>query len=90
MSTRSLNNSIWLVLFFAVLAHCSVEFFLNEEFDECSKDDIDIPCANNTFRGGLCAYAQDVSKLWCCPAGDEYVFNSYRPQSRNVVDFEKS
>lgn len=62
--------SLWLVPSFAMLAHCSVEFFIDQVLDQCSRDNTDIACLNNTDRGGLCAYAPDANMLWCCPAPD--------------------
>ena len=70
MFASALSNSLWRILFIAVLAHCSVEFFIDHTFDECSKDNNVIGCLDNTDRGGLCAYAADANLLWCCPAPD--------------------
>ncbi|KAL2045356.1 hypothetical protein ABVK25_012172 [Lepraria finkii] len=70
MSPRAFRNSLWLVSSIAVLTNCSVEFFIGQEYDQCSRNNKTIACLDNTNRGGLCAYAPDSSVLWCCPAPD--------------------
>ena len=53
--------------------YCSIEFFIDQQFDECSRSGQTIGCLNNTDRGGLCAHAPDANMLWCCPAPDPFV-----------------
>lgn len=72
-------TSLWLLIFMVTLAHCSVEFFIDQTFDQCSRGNNVIACANNTDRGGLCAYAPDANELWCCPAPDPCVQMSPLP-----------
>ena len=73
MFSNACSDLLWLVSSLAVLAHCSVEFFIDQVFDQCSRDNNSIACRNNTDRGGLCAYAPDANMLWCCPAPDKSV-----------------
>ena len=80
------RGSLWLVTSMAALAHCSVEFFINQEYDRCSRDNttIGIACSNNTDRGGLCAYAPDANMVWCCPAPDKCVQCLISPLRRKI------
>ena len=93
-SWRRDNHAFWLLLLllllstFAVLAHGSVEFFVDQEFDKCSRNGQSIGCLNNTDRGGLCAYAPDASMLWCCPAPDPCVL--FQPLFVDFVFFFSS
>ena len=64
---------LWLLISLVPLSYCSVEFFIYQEVDLCSRDNIVSSCYNNTDRGGLCAYASDANIVWCCPAPDQYV-----------------
>lgn len=74
MFPRTLHTSLALFPFVITLVHCSsIEFFVDQTFDECSRNSQTVACANNTDRGGLCAYAPDTRKLWCCPAPNPYV-----------------
>ena len=74
MFPRTLRNSLRLFPLVITLVHCSsIEFFIGQTFDQCSRNSQTVACANNTDRGGLCAYAPDVNKLWCCPAPNPYV-----------------
>ena len=73
MYPNAWRNALWLLTYMATLVHCSVEFFIDQKFDECSRDNNVIACRNNTDRGGLCAYAPDANMLWCCPAPDPCV-----------------
>ncbi len=79
MSQIVRSSSIWLVSSIAVLAHCSVEFFIDQNFDQCSRDNLTIGCNGNTVRGGLCAYGSDM--LWCYLAPDPCVPISFVPAS---------
>ena len=78
------RNSLWLLTSMAALAHCSVEFFIDQEYDRCSRDNNGIACRNNTDRGGLCAYAPDANMLWCCPAPDQCVQCLINPLRRKI------
>lgn len=66
-------GGFWLLSSIGGLAYCSVEFFIDQQFDECSKSGQTIQCRNNTDNGGLCAYAPDANMLWCCPATNPFV-----------------
>ena len=79
MSSRTLRDSLRLFAFVITLANCSsIEFFISQAFDECSRNSQTVTCAGNSAVGGLCAYAPNVNKLWCCPAPDPYVRWIYR------------
>ena len=79
MSPHTLRKSLWFIPLMGVRARCSVEFFIYEATDQCGKGSDVITCELNTNRGGLCAYAQDAMKLWCCPAMAPYVLHSPLP-----------
>ena len=84
MFPRTLRNSLGFFPSIIALVHCSsIEFFIDQTFDECSRNSETVACANNTNRGGLCAYAPDTSKLWCCPAPNPYV--QWRSRSIRVI-----
>ena len=51
----------------------SIEFFISQIGDLCSRGSHQIGCYKNSESGGLCAFAPAEDKLWCCPASFQYV-----------------
>lgn len=74
-----LKIPLYLISSIAALAHCTVEFFISQDYDQCARDKISIGCANNTDSGGLCAHAWDANMLWRCPAPDPSVLHLKGP-----------
>jgi hypothetical protein len=58
------------ILVVAPLARCQDQavFFYSSEFDICDWLGNSIPAANNTERGGLCAYEESTQRVYACPA----------------------
>ncbi|KAJ9656626.1 hypothetical protein H2198_004860 [Neophaeococcomyces mojaviensis] len=55
----------------------SVEFFYTDTVDLCSIDGASIPATDQTTHGGVCAYRQDVARVYACPAPDPTCWTYY-------------
>lgn len=67
------SNMIWLasiVTLARVVASQDILFFYTDTVNLCQYNNVGMEADNQTMNGGVCAYKNDVERVYACPAPD--------------------